>query len=429
MTSSPIVIVDRCSAVDLIGQFISRYTREYDYYDQVGRLARVRLELVLQEEGIRAIVTSRAKSISRLREKCVKRDSERPYSSVEQIYESIADLAGVRVALYFPGERKQVEAIISRIFQVIEPRREFPDSAQRRPDNRFTGYSAVHYRVRLQEHDLAEPEQRYGLARIEIQIASVLMHAWSEVEHDLDYKPQAGTLSADEYAILDQLNGLVLAGEIALERLQEAGRRRVTVAGGSFANHYDLANYLLSHAAGLVDQPISDAGVGRVDLLFELLSRTNMRDSRSLAPYIEALHGDLERRPLAEQLIDALIDQDPEKYQIYQNVRFRASGGMSETDERIMLATGRFLGLWNDLERLLRDTAPADVSRPLSILSLLRRAHAGGLVSDSLASEIDIIRRIRNEVVHGGDIPSAQTLDAASQHLSEIIVALRKSIN
>ena len=49
------------------------------------------------------------------------------------------------------------------------------------------------------------------------------MHAWSEVEHDLIYKPMQGTLSEEELAILDELNGLVLTGEIALERLQAAG--------------------------------------------------------------------------------------------------------------------------------------------------------------------------------------------------------------
>lgn len=53
------------------------------------------------------------------------------------------------------------------------------------------------------------------------------MHAWSEVEHDLVYKPLNGTLSEEELAILDELNGLVLAGEIALERLQIAGTARI----------------------------------------------------------------------------------------------------------------------------------------------------------------------------------------------------------
>jgi ppGpp synthetase/RelA/SpoT-type nucleotidyltranferase len=70
---------------------------------------------------------------------------------------------------------------------------------------------------------LSDAQKRYAEARAEIQVASVLMHAWSEVNHDLAYKPLQGELSEDEYSILDELNGLVIAGEIALERLQRAG--------------------------------------------------------------------------------------------------------------------------------------------------------------------------------------------------------------
>jgi hypothetical protein len=57
------------------------------------------------------------------------------------------------------------------------------------------------------------------------------MHAWAEVNHDLVYKPARGELSDEEYSALDQLNGLVLVGEIGLERLQKAGEARVAVGG------------------------------------------------------------------------------------------------------------------------------------------------------------------------------------------------------
>jgi ppGpp synthetase/RelA/SpoT-type nucleotidyltranferase len=66
------------------------------------------------------------------------------------------------------------------------------------------------------------------------------MHAWSEVEHDLVYKPLQGSLSEDEYAILDELNGLVLAGEIALERLQRAGESRVSTSGREYRSNLDF---------------------------------------------------------------------------------------------------------------------------------------------------------------------------------------------
>ncbi|WP_213202479.1 hypothetical protein [Erwinia rhapontici] len=41
----------------------------------------------------------------------------------------------------------------------------------------------------------------------------MLMHARSEVEHELVYKPFQGNLSREEHMILDEINGLVLAGE------------------------------------------------------------------------------------------------------------------------------------------------------------------------------------------------------------------------
>ena len=88
--------------------------------------------------------------------------------------------------------------------------------------------SRTRVRIQLKDNSLQDTQKRYVNSKTEIQVASVLMHAWSEVEHDLVYKPLNGTLSEEELAILDELNGLVLAGEIALERLQIAGTARKT---------------------------------------------------------------------------------------------------------------------------------------------------------------------------------------------------------
>jgi hypothetical protein len=45
-------------------------------------------------------------------------------------------------------------------------------------------------------------------------------------------------------AILDQVNGMVIAGEIAFERLQNAVQRRLDDSSRPFANHYELASYI-----------------------------------------------------------------------------------------------------------------------------------------------------------------------------------------
>jgi hypothetical protein len=175
--------------------------------------------------------------------------------------------------------------------------------------------------VQLKESSLGTAQQRYAEARVEIQVASVLMHAWSEVEHDLVYKPFEGTLSDEEYAILDELNGLVIADEIALERLQKAGETRVAASERHFENHFDLASHLLSRTALATQGPLADSALGRVDLLFELLKRLNLLTPEQLKPFIESIHHDTERRPIAEQIIDRLLAEDESQYKMYEEIR------------------------------------------------------------------------------------------------------------
>lgn len=250
------------------------------------------------------------------------------------------------------------------------------------------------------------------------------MHAWSEVEHDLIYKPVAGNLSEDEYAILDQLNGLVHAGEIALERLQKAGQRRVGYGGGVFANHYDLANFLLGRASNLSDSPVNDSGLGRVDILFGFMTRIDIKTAEQLAPQLEVLHNDFEKRPLAEQIIDALLKENQSRYAEYVKVRQQYdSSVLTSTDDRHR-ETGAFLTHWNELERLLQD--PNDIRRPL--IARLRAALDSRLVDGNMVVEIDSLRRMRNELVHGREVPPLAVLREASGRLRAILKEIARRL-
>jgi ppGpp synthetase/RelA/SpoT-type nucleotidyltranferase len=145
--------------LDLLDSFLDRYVKEYDYYEQAARTVAQMLESNLQAAGIRAIVTSRAKSVTRLADKCRQRNKSQNYESIDDIYADIADLAGVRVALYFPAERDQVGGLINRLFHVDESRI-FPKPSETRTGKRFSGYSAHHFRVRLQPGGLRHEEPR-----------------------------------------------------------------------------------------------------------------------------------------------------------------------------------------------------------------------------------------------------------------------------
>ncbi len=395
--------------------------------NQAGRIAAQRLDANLQAAGIRSIVTSRAKSIPRLEEKCRKRQNANNYLSVDDIFDDIVDLAGVRIALYFPAERVQVDSMIAQLFHVVG-QKEFPESGQTpRTEKRFSGYWATHYRIQLKEQDLSEPERRYAAAKIEIQVASVLMHAWSEVEHDLVYKPLAGELSDQEYAILDQLNGLVMSGEIALEMLQKAGEARVATGGRKFSNHYDLAVHLLSRAEEATGEPISASGLGRVDLLFDLTTQLGIDTPDLLKPYLEALHGNVEVRPLAEQVIDAVLAEDPSRYKVYETIRARrpsAFHGIGPEDEMGYLQVGAFMASWIELEKLIRELKP----NSRFVMPTRRELENMRLLDPDLLREFDWLRRIRNNLVHGIETPSSEILSEAIQRLGVIVAEIKRRL-
>ena len=337
--------------MELLNQFIDNYKKKYSFYETAGRMAAQQLEEALRTAGIRAIVTSRAKNPARLKTKVVQRNEKRqePYRTVNEIYGDIADLSGVRVSLYFPGDREKVDRLINGLFTVHGLKR-FPGQSKPPTYNkRFSGYWASHYRASMKEENLLPDQKKYTSVRIEIQVASLLMHAWSEVEHDLVYKPMQGTLSEEELSILDELNGLVLSGEIALERLQSAGNQRIKKKNASFESQYDMASYLYNFLTSKYKKDSIEQRMGNVELLFKLASRLKLTAVKDFEGILKATKIVNDKRTIAQQIIDQIINGNEKKYKLYLE--------LMETDEmedmREEAAAEYFVDQWIRLEGLL----------------------------------------------------------------------------
>lgn len=93
----------------------------------------------------------------------------------------VTDLVGLRVITYFESDVQVVARLIEE-HHVVDWNHSIDKSRMHDPD-RF-GYLGVHYVVR------AEPDLVPELpgAHYEVQIRSILQHAWAEIEHDLGYK-------------------------------------------------------------------------------------------------------------------------------------------------------------------------------------------------------------------------------------------------
>jgi ppGpp synthetase/RelA/SpoT-type nucleotidyltranferase len=422
---------------ETVEQFITHYQREYDYYSQVAKICANQSESKLESSGIRAIVTFRAKRADKLYDKLIKRDIEKKYQTIDDIYNDIVDLAGVRIAMYFPGDMPEIDKLIHNKFNV-QRIKEFPEIGKVRNGKTFIGYKAKHYRVNLKEETLIGSEKRFSNALIEIQIASVLMHGWAEVEHDLVYKPLNGGLSEDELAILDELNGLVLTGEIALERLQRAYKRRIENEDKQFNNHFELASYIYDVIK--IDNPKinPDNSIGKVDVLFMFIQAINFNKPDKIKKYISKLVFSDDERPISEQIIDSILMEHPKLYDTFEKVKiqfiskkhYKTQFEELSNEESFQTLIGSFISKWILLETTLtKEIKKIETSnlnegtlrrtRPFSYNLILVKEH--NLLNEQEYRQFEYLRRFRNNLIHGIEMPDESSFSTAIDMIESLV--------
>lgn len=410
--------------MDLINQFIENYKKKMSFYESTGHLAARQLDSSLQAAGIRAMVTSRAKNPGRLKSKVLRRNALRqtPYKSMAEIYEDIVDLAGVRVSLYFPADRDKADSLITDLFTILETK-QFPDESRPPTYNkRFSGYWANHYRAYIKEESLSHSQLKHASVHLEIQVASVLMHAWSEVEHDLVYKPLQGTLSEEELAIVDELNGLVLAGEIALERLQNAGNERIKNKQATISSQYELASYLYNYLSNNFRPEDIELRMGNIELLFKLISRLKMNTVREIEPVLKSVKFEKDRRNISQQIVDQIITGNEKRYQTYQELRT----DNFHDGEEARQAIGYFFSQWVPLEHYLNVITYKNSPKMRGAFNIntLKRLN---ILDKECLNKIISLRKIRNVLIHNIEIPDVEEIKRQANEARELLLKMTEN--
>lgn len=383
----------------IIDDFIKQYNKEYDFYQKLSQIVANKIEDQIFKRGIKAIVSNRAKRPDRLKEKITKRNEDKKYDTVEEVFTDIIDLAGVRVSLYFPTEREIIDEVINEIFTVIKTKVFPSEKHMPKHEKRFSGYWATHYHVKLKDE---KSITRYTDTIAEIQVASVLMHAWSEVEHDLVYKPFSGELSREELAILDEINGLVLSGEIALERLQNAMAER-TKKKNDITNKYELTNFLLSN---LDKNYLNKIKIGDTYFLTNYLNTIKKLDVNDFNSYINKVNVEL-GESVTDQLLNMLLveyydDEKPNLKTYFKNLHIsdnKASGFES------------FVRCWVILERAVREFFnDENVKSNKYLIPDFKILSGKKVITQKDADNLRGLRQVRNYLLHGIETPSEDYL-------------------
>ena len=418
----------------LIADFMKQFREKRPQYEELCHRAAQMVDGLIKQKGIMAIVTSRVKDPDRLQEKLIRRDQEegRDYQSFEEIYKNIPDLMGIRVALYFPGDAQKIAGILTPQFEIVRTkvypapideydsyraqgftaykRRVYPGYQERR----FDGYCAIHHHIRFAgESDEFVPV-------IEIQVASLLMHAWSEVEHDLAYKNKMGKVSREEYEVLDEINGLVLAGEIALRRLDQLSRQRIEQENSPLASHYILQTYLDKWQE---DHGQGGRALGNVETLFKLYQKKNMLSRSQVDAELAKLvrKGDVSEELLADRLIDQFDNKTMVK-QVVAETMMKLNGLDPETHHQNQL--GKFMSHWNKLEKAIQAALRTRGYKAYNSAVTWRLVVEEYALTGPIREAYHRLRLERNKIVHGYVPTTAAGFDRLNAEVDRLLELL-----
>ena len=163
-------------------ELLEEYRQKHTQYEQLEKTAAYLLRETLNQSGIPILqISSRLKEESSLQGKLEKKGDA--YATIRDI----TDLLGMRVICYFADDVDRIAERIEGLF-VID-RENSVDKRKILEDDRF-GYLSLHYICTLAPEQCEEEELRN--IRFEIQIRTVLQHAWAEINHDIGYKSSTG---------------------------------------------------------------------------------------------------------------------------------------------------------------------------------------------------------------------------------------------
>jgi putative GTP pyrophosphokinase len=187
-----------------------RYRELQPKYGRLAALIAQALETFLHDTEIDFLsITHRVKNFDSLWDKIERKRYSQPFDQTE-------DLCGLRIICFYPSDLEKISALIRKEFVVTES----VDKAELLEPDRF-GYRSFHFVVKLKKDWLSAPQYRgLGDFKAEIQVRTILMHAWAGLSHKLAYKKKEGVPDQFQRKLF-QLSALFEIADQQFDELQK----------------------------------------------------------------------------------------------------------------------------------------------------------------------------------------------------------------
>lgn len=168
-----------------IKELLLEYEYKIESYKDFAFTIKSLLEKVLKNNGFnKQSVTCRAKDRNSLSKKIKKTEYLGKLSKISDIN----DIAGCRIIFYLEKDIERVIPLLRSDFKIIDYKLLYSTNK----------YNGIHLIVSLKKDRLKLNEYKnFADLKCEIQLTTVLHHAWSELEHDVIYKPEKELLEFD----------------------------------------------------------------------------------------------------------------------------------------------------------------------------------------------------------------------------------------
>ena len=162
-------------------ELLEQYRSLLPVYSEMAEVIPEKLKGFFDEAGlIVAAVEHRVKTEESLAGKLQLKGGK--YSSIYDI----TDIIGIRVITFYLDDVDKVASVLERLFEI-----DWENSVDKRKAHETDsfGYLSLHYICRIPEKSYSDPEHpELNKIRFEVQMRTVLQHAWANMNHDTGYK-------------------------------------------------------------------------------------------------------------------------------------------------------------------------------------------------------------------------------------------------
>ncbi len=162
-------------------ELLEQYRSLLPIYSKMAEIIPEKLKGFFDDAGlIVAAVEHRVKTEGSLTGKLQLKGGK--YSSIYDI----TDIIGIRVITFYIDDVDKVASVLERLFEI-----DWENSVDKRKAHETDsfGYLSLHYICRIPESAYTDPEHpEINKIRFEVQMRTVLQHAWANMNHDTGYK-------------------------------------------------------------------------------------------------------------------------------------------------------------------------------------------------------------------------------------------------